>query len=167
MRHKLGDIINELENVRTIELAVNSTKILERLVWILFGVLGIGWAVYFLPNQYSLWGNNPSLISLKHVPLSDLDYPSVTLVPQRITKNAIAERLGNYLKSNHLPKDFKELRKKLFKFETLRWGDYDYTTDDDYKKAFQYECMDSDFECAVSWQFSNHILSNNSVKSIF
>ena len=152
MRHKFDNIINELQNVRTIELAVNSTKILERLVWILFGVLGIGWAVYFLPNQYSLWGNNPSLISLKHVPLSDLDYPSVTLVPQRITKNAIAERLGNYLKSDHLPKDLKELRKKLFKYETLKysWGDYKDKTDDDFKKSFHYECMGSNFECIVS-----------------
>ena len=46
--------------------------------------------------------------------LSDLNYPAMTICPQGTTKNAIAERLGNYLDPKS---DF------LDKFSTMKGGE--------------------------------------------
>ena len=78
---QVRDIVNELKHIQTVGTAFRAENLLEKIVWALIGILGIAWAFYFLPLQYSLWTNNPAIISLRNVPLSDLDYPSLTLFP--------------------------------------------------------------------------------------
>ena len=124
---QVRDIVNELKHIQTVGSAFRAENLLEKIFWALIGILGIAWAFYFLPLQYSLWTNNPAMISLKNVPLSDLDYPSLTLFPNGITKYAIAERLGNYLNPDNLPVEWQELRKMLFDYIALQrqhdWSD--------------------------------------------
>ena len=124
---QLRDIVNELKQIQTVGSAFRAENILEKIFWALIGILGIAWAFYFLPLQYNLWTNNPAMISLKNVPLSELDYPSLTLFPNGITKYAIAGRLGNYLNPDNLPLEWQELRKMLFDYIALQrqhdWSD--------------------------------------------
>ena len=124
---QLRDIVNELKQIQTVGSAFRAENILEKIFWALIGILGIAWAFYFLPLQYTLWTNNPAMISLKNFPLSELDYPSLTLFPNGITKYAIAGRLGNYLNPDNLPLEWQELRKMLFDYIALQrqhdWSD--------------------------------------------
>ena len=139
MKEELRNLVSELKNVRTIDLASVSRTVLEKFFWMIIGILGIGWAIYFLPNQFELWPNNPSIISLKDVPLSEIPYPSISILPQGITKYAIAERLGNYVLSDRLPEKFKRLREILFDHFTKVYGNDEYL-----KKLFIEECLESD-----------------------
>ena len=132
------NITNELKHIQTVGSVFRAENLLEKLFWALIGILGIAWAFHFLPNQYSLWTNNPAIISLKNVPLSDLNYPSLTLFPNGITKYAIAERLGNYLNPNDLPLEWQELRKMLFDYIALQ-RQYDWS-DDHLKDWFANKC---------------------------
>ena len=114
MMEEIRKLLNELKNVRTIDLASISQHFLEKCFWIMIGILGIGWAIYFLPNQFQLWSNNPSILMLKQVPLSDISYPTLSILPQRITKYDAAERLGNYIFPDHIPEKLKRLRGMFF-----------------------------------------------------
>ena len=41
----------ELRSIKTIDLAYKAANFLEKLLWILIGTIGAGWAVYFLAFQ--------------------------------------------------------------------------------------------------------------------
>ena len=142
---EIRNIFNELKNVRTIDLASSSRHILEKCFWIIIGILGIGWAIYFLPNQFQLWPNNPSIILLKQVPLSDISYPTLSILPQRITKYDVAERLGNYIIPDQIPEKLKRLR-GIFFDNLVKVQDLD---DESYKSNFYDDCIGYETFCKV------------------
>ena len=149
MKEEVRNLVGELKNVRTVDLASVSRTILEKLFWIITGILGIGWAIYFLPNQFELWSNNPSIISLKDVPLSDIPYPSLSILPQRITKYTVAERLGNYLIPDKMHEKFKPIRELLFDY----WAGVNYYEkyqDKILKNWFNEDCFEKGSDCKVS-----------------
>ena len=106
MKKLMESLVNKLKVITTIDLVFKSVNILEKLFWASICLLGITYAIYCIALQIQLWDQNPSIISNIHVELSDLNYPAMTICPQGTTKNAIAERLGNYLdpKSDFLDK---------------------------------------------------------------
>ena len=97
MKKITESLVNKLKAIATIDLAFKSVSILEKLFWASICLLGITYAIYCIALQLQLWNQNPSIISNIHVELSDLNYPAMTICPQGTTKNAIAERLGNFL----------------------------------------------------------------------
>ena len=146
---QIRNLVNELKNVRTIDLAIISRTIIEKLFWIITGILGIGWAFYFLPNQFQLWSNNPSILLLKHVPLSDISYPTLSILPQRIPRYDVAERLGNYLIPNKIPEKLKSLR-GLFFDDLVKVRNRD---DESYKFVYVDDCMDYITFCKVNARY--------------
>ena len=45
------ELFAELRYIKTIDLAYKAANFLEKLLWILIGTIGAGWAVYFLAFQ--------------------------------------------------------------------------------------------------------------------
>ena len=93
-------LVTKLRAITTIDFACNAKNLLEKLFWATIGLLGIIYAIYYVVLQLQLWDQTPSIVSNRYVELSELNFPAMTICPQGTTKNAIAERLGNYLKPN-------------------------------------------------------------------
>ena len=101
---------NELKNVRSIDLAWESVNYVERGFWMLLAVLGIAWACYFIPGQIELWKESPSIVTKGQAELSDLKYPGISIRMPGSTKYGIAERMGNFLKSDDPLEEFIQVR---------------------------------------------------------
>ena len=173
MKEEFRNLVSELKNVRTIDLASVSRTVLEKFFWTIIGILGIAWAIYFLPNQFELWSNNPSILLLKDVPLSDIPYPLLSIIPKGITKYAVAERLGNYVLPDQLPEKLKRLREIIFEYYVLsdyyaKSDLYDSTEDEGYKKAFFEDCFETTLtDCEVSVKTVIQFISINMHSFIF
>ena len=103
-------IQNELKNVRTIELAWESKNLVERGFWTTLGIIGIVWACYFIPGQIELWKESPSIVTKGQAELSDMKYPGISIRMPGSTHYGIAERLGNFMKSNDPLEEILQIR---------------------------------------------------------
>ena len=88
-------IFEGIRKIVTIDLTCKATNVLEKFLWILMGLLGAIWAIYFIVLLFV--NENPIIIFKDHIQLSEIEYPSITICPSGSTKFAIAERLGNYI----------------------------------------------------------------------
>ena len=113
------NLIEELKNVRTIDLACVTANVLEKIFWAVLGILGIAWAFYFIPGNVEVWMTNPAIVTQGDFDLSQIKYPALTIKPSGITKYGISERLGNYIKPNKLPSALREVRNMLLKCATI------------------------------------------------
>ena len=110
---KCNEAITEIENITTIGLACKAQTILEKLFWILLGVGGFGWSVYFISQQFIIWSNNPLIIQKSDVELNEINYPAITICSQTSTRYAIAERLGNYIDPENMPEELLSLLERM------------------------------------------------------
>ena len=101
---------NELKNVRSIDLALPSDNLLEKGFWTLMGLVGIAWACYFIPGQIELWKESPSIVTKGQADLSDMKYPGISIRMPGSTHYGIAERLGNFMKSNDPLEEILQIR---------------------------------------------------------
>ena len=111
-----------------LDLTWKSTFILEKLLWAFIGITGTIWAIYFISFNFNHWNENPAVMSKKHMKLSDLKYPAMTICTEGSTKLSIAERLGNYLDTSQ------KIRVKLI-FEFRIWFKHQFLKVK-WKKAF-------------------------------
>ena len=44
-------ILAEIKSIRTIDLACKTTNLLEKILWLLIGIIGTIWAIYFIALQ--------------------------------------------------------------------------------------------------------------------
>ena len=51
MKNFFKEVLVELRNITTIDLAIKSSNLLEKLLWTLIGVTGTIWAAYFITLQ--------------------------------------------------------------------------------------------------------------------
>ena len=100
------EVFAELRNIKTIDLAYKAANVLEKILWVLMGVIGATWAVYFITS----WDDDASVLTQGDSNTLELKYPAVTICPKVSTKYAIAERLGNYIDPMNLPKELLALR---------------------------------------------------------
>ena len=108
----LKKIRNELETIGSIELAIKATSVLEKILWIAFFVVGIGWLGYFLKG--TIEDDNPKTSIRLPLKINDLEYPAITICSEITTKYAITEVLGDTLDaSQELPSNFEMIRDKL------------------------------------------------------
>ena len=154
MGKKLGRLKDELKNIRTIELAYQKNLFIEKILWAVLGIIGVAWAFYFVPSNLEVWKNNPSIVSKGNVDLSEIDYPAITIAPSGITKFAIVERLGNYLKPEKTPDELKQMKSLLFKCAVLPKHNPSYDTDFRYYKSTKSSCYSNSEECEVRNQKS-------------
>ena len=107
------EVIEEFKDIRTIGLTWNAQTIVEKLVWIVIGLGGFGWSLHFISQQFIIWSENPLTIFKSTVELDEINYPAITLCSQTSTRYAIAERLGNYIDPENMPKELISLFKRL------------------------------------------------------
>lgn len=139
MTIKTRELFDELKNVRTLELINSAKNIVAKLLWATLGITGIFWAFYFVPNNYDVWRNNPSIISRASMNLSELKYPALSIATPGSTKYAIAERLANFIKPNSLPSKLREIRSLLLKCSILQKRPH--PSDKGYFHSFQDTCL--------------------------
>ena len=51
MKNFFKEVLVELRNITTIDLAIKSSNLLEKLLWTLIGITGTIWAAYFITLQ--------------------------------------------------------------------------------------------------------------------
>ena len=124
MGEKFLHLSKELKNVKTVELASKNSFFLERIFWAILGVIGIAWAFYFVPQNFQVWNNIPSIKMQGDLDLSQIRYPSISITPSGTTKYAIAERLGNYLDPKELPLNLRKVRNMFYKCAMLYKNGY-------------------------------------------
>ena len=124
MGEKFLNLSKELENVRTVQLACKNSFFLERLFWAILGVLGIAWAFYFVPQNFQVWNNIPSIKMQGDLDLSQIRYPSISITPTGTIKYAIAERIGNYLDPKDLSLNLRKVRNLFYKCAMLYKNGY-------------------------------------------
>ena len=108
---------NELKGIKSFDLVLKATNVLEIIFWGTIFIGGMIWAWIFLFSEVQSWQRNPSVVSNKNVKLSDIPIPAVTFCSQSTTKFAIAERLGNYLNpDDDLPDELIEIRDVMIKY---------------------------------------------------
>ena len=115
------ELLDELRNITTLDLAYKASTILEKILWVLICITGTIWAVYFINLQFLSWEESPSVIIQGKLDSADLKYPAVTICPKFSNKYAIAERLGNFIDPNNLPEELLILRQEFFMCATRLW----------------------------------------------
>ena len=105
-----NQLAEELRNIGSIDLTCKATNVLEKILWISFGLVGISWFAFFMIGVIE--DINPLTSIREDIKLKDVNYPAITICSDSTTKYALAERLGNYID----PK--KELPDKLNPFLT-------------------------------------------------
>ena len=60
------------------------------------------------------WDESASVLIKGDSETTELEYPAVTICPKISTKYAIAERLGNYIDPDNLPKGLLSLQQDIF-----------------------------------------------------
>ena len=91
-------LVDELRGITTIDLVFKATNLLEKICWLIILLIGTIWACYFITLQFKLFQESPYIVS-KADTNADLYYPAMTVCSGGSTKYAIAERMGNYIKS--------------------------------------------------------------------
>ena len=110
----LKSIKNELETIGSIALAIKATSVLEKILWIAFFVVGIGWLGYFLKG--TIKDENPKTSIRLPLKIKDLDYPAITICSDLTPKYAFAEHLSNSVETrDKLPAKLELLRRKVLK----------------------------------------------------
>ena len=107
----LKDLLQEVKKIASIGLACKASTIIEKLLWIVLGISGVVWAVFFLTIQVQDWKENAGILTKGKI---ELKYPAITICPKVSTKYAIAERLANLIDPLKIPKELQSLRQEFF-----------------------------------------------------
>ena len=133
------EVFAELRNIKTIDLAYKAANVLEKILWVLMGMIGATWAVYFITS----WDDDASVLTQGDSNTLELKYPAVTICPKVSTKYAIAERLGNYIDPMNLPKELLSLRHDFFMCATGL--NKKIPLNKNYKQMYSYHCGGSSY----------------------
>ena len=96
--NKWRNIPGIFRGILFIDLTFKATNIVEKLVWLTIGLVGILWAGVFITNL--IIQRNTFTVRSSDKKLTDIKYPAMTICSKASTKFAIAERMGNYLNGN-------------------------------------------------------------------
>ena len=95
-------ILQELKSITTIDLTSKAANYLEKLFWVVMGIFGVIWAIYF--TALVIKDENPIIKTIQDKALTDTEKPAITICPHGSTKFTVAERLGNFLSTkNDMP----------------------------------------------------------------
>ena len=94
-------ILPEVKSVATIDLACKAENIVEKIFWIVFGILGVAWGTYFV--GLIIQDDNPRVTINEDVRLTQIDKPAITVCQKGSTKFGIVERLGNLVSKEKIP----------------------------------------------------------------
>ena len=96
--NKWGNIPGIFRGILFIDLTFKATNVVEKLIWLTIGLVGLLWAGFFITNLITQ--RNTFIVRSFDKKLSDMKYPAMTICSKTSTKFAIAERMGNHLNGN-------------------------------------------------------------------
>ena len=79
--------------VGTLKLFFDATHVIEKLCWLLIGILGTIVMAFVVVDQIQSWRLNPIMSSRKWIPLSEVDFPAITFCHRGNTRLEFAERM--------------------------------------------------------------------------
>ena len=102
-KSQLQTILPEVRSVATIDLACKAENVIEKLIWLSLGILGIVWAAYFV--ALIVEDENPVVKVELDVPLTEIRKPAITICSKGSTKFGIVERrpLANRILKYSIP----------------------------------------------------------------
>ena len=118
----LKDLLQEVKKIASIGLACRASTLIEKVLWIVLGISGVVWAVFFLTFQVHDWQENAGILTKGKF---ELKYPAITICPKVSTKYAITEQLGNFLDQSNIPDPLLSLRESFFLCGSGLLGDMD------------------------------------------
>ena len=128
MKDMHKDIIDGCREFTFFDLTYKTSSILEKLLWITLGVLGVIWVINVISNLILVFEEGPSIISKGNTELSKIINPAITICYDGSPKYDVAEQLGNYLDPQlELPKQLITLREHILKGSTVYNNDFDNT----------------------------------------
>ena len=73
------NVIEKLNSITTIELLSNASSLIEKILWLLFVIIGICWGYHFMKYEMiDTWKEQPKIIFKSNVDLMSLTYPAIT-----------------------------------------------------------------------------------------
>ena len=96
MLGKLGTFIKDIFKETTIgslKLCFNATHFIEKLCWLLMGILGTIFMSFVIISQIESWSLNPVISSRNWVDLAKVEFPAITFCHQGNTRMEVVERL--------------------------------------------------------------------------
>lgn len=159
----IKDIFKET-TVGSLKLCFNATNIIEKICWLLMGILGTIFMSVVIVRQIESWSLNPIISSRNLVDLSKVNFPAITFCHQGNTRMEVVERLIQAADENSLK--MRQLRSAVLKnameyliqnvanfiLEPRNYEQYaDAISDKYYKKCSQYSteyhCIGNDCLC--------------------
>ena len=99
---KWPDIKTEIHEIATIGLVAKSTYLIEKLIWLILGLVGLLWLSYVI--YLVVLDDNPIVTNIENLDLTDIDEPAITICSESINRIGIAERIGNSIESSKVEK---------------------------------------------------------------
>ena len=87
--------------VGTLSLCFIANNVIEKVFWLLLGILGTICMGIVVLDQIKSWTLNPTVSSRKWVKLSEVDFPAITFCHQGNTRMEFPERLIKIADVNH------------------------------------------------------------------
>ena len=79
MVNPFKDMLGEVRKIATIGMAWEASTILEKVIWIVLGIIGIVWAGSFLTIQFKDWDEDAGILTKGNF---ELKYPAITICPK-------------------------------------------------------------------------------------
>ena len=125
MKGMYKNLIDGCREFTTFDLTYKTSSVLEKLLWITLGVLGVIWVINVITNLIHVFEEGPSIISKRNIELNKIINPAITICYDGSPKYDIAEQLGNYLDPQlELPKQLLTLREHILKGSTVYNNDF-------------------------------------------
>ena len=85
-------------------------------LWVIIVALGFGSAVYLIANSYAEWNESPVSTVVSTRPISDLEFPDVTVCPPKGSNTVLNQVLERVKDEELTPALRRELKKTTWKF---------------------------------------------------
>ena len=94
------EIKAEIQSIATIGLVSKSTYLLEKLIWLVLGIVGLAWLSYVI--YLVILDDNPTVTNIEAMDLTDIDVPAITICSESMNRIGIVERISNSIESTKL-----------------------------------------------------------------
>ena len=97
---KWPEIKAEIHDIATIGLVAKSSYLIEKLIWLILGIVGLAWLSYVI--YLVVLDDNPTVTNIENLDLTDIDEPAITICSESMNRVGIADRIGNSIESSKL-----------------------------------------------------------------
>ena len=121
---KIMNFKGELRKITTVNLLLNATSILEKIMWIVIAFFGSFFFYEVFKTQLKNWSENPTLQTKTIMKLSEMPLPSMTFCHKGMQKYGAAESLANMIDpEKEIPKEVLAIRNEFLKVQFQKIND--------------------------------------------